>query len=472
MARFYASPMAGRGSPWLRADGPALFALCAGLAVTAAFTASSDLHFGLDNNDLELTLSTLDVCVALTVLGLLIARRRRTRLPQDEVLVDAVAILVVAVLLSIVAVLVHAADHDLLWTQVLLRAWAAALILGAAISGDRPRAPRDVWWTVTRRIGIVVVAALPILTHQLGAHLPDPIPDRTGDAGGPDFAAHPLVIALHAGAAVAVLIAAFLFSRQARRTDDPFIAWLAAGMTVLGISRLHYALYPSLTPGWVYTGDVLRTIGYGLLLVGAIIEMRAHYADQTRTAIDKERRRLARELHDGLAQELTLIRISAQPLAAAVDDPAPAEIVAAAERAEAEVRSTIDALTLDVRAPLGREVLRVARDTAVIRGLDVRIRRLDDGVIDPATRHEVLRIVREAVTNAGRHADADEVEVALEHDHGRWRLTVTDDGRGFVPEEAPRGFGLTSMRDRARMLPGTFTIRSVEGRGTTVEVCW
>jgi signal transduction histidine kinase len=92
----------------------------------------------------------------------------------------------------------------------------------------------------------------------------------------------------------------------------------------------------------------------------------------------------------------------------------------------------------------------------------------------PAARREALiRIVREAVSNAGRHGRAGRVDVELGANGGTaCRLRIVDDGTGFDPGlvEPGRGFGLVSMRERAEALGGRFRLVSSPGAGTEIEV--
>jgi signal transduction histidine kinase len=85
------------------------------------------------------------------------------------------------------------------------------------------------------------------------------------------------------------------------------------------------------------------------------------------------------------------------------------------------------------------------------------------------TREMLVRIVREAVVNAVRHGGAREIKLGLSNG-GRPRLTVIDDGVGFDPEATSRGFGLTSMEERAREIGAAFRLVSQAGSGTQVEV--
>jgi signal transduction histidine kinase len=102
----------------------------------------------------------------------------------------------------------------------------------------------------------------------------------------------------------------------------------------------------------------------------------------------------------------------------------------------------------------------------------VRCEVADDVQVAPEVAEQLVRIVREAVTNATRHGGADLVELRVVG--GRELvLTVADNGSGFDAETPPNGrsgFGLISMQERAEALGGVFVLRSAPGAGTTVEV--
>ena len=87
----------------------------------------------------------------------------------------------------------------------------------------------------------------------------------------------------------------------------------------------------------------------------------------------------------------------------------------------------------------------------------------------PDVVENVLRIVREAVTNAARHGHAPSITLRGWRDEAL-HVVVEDDGAGFDPEAVTRGFGLVSMRERAAALHGSLDLRSAPGRGTRVEV--
>jgi signal transduction histidine kinase len=176
-------------------------------------------------------------------------------------------------------------------------------------------------------------------------------------------------------------------------------------------------------------------------------------------AVLEDRRRIARDLHDGLAQELAFI-------VAETSGPA----AKAAERALDESRRAIAALTRRVDEPLDVALLQAAEEVAHRVGTQVRFdgERVPD--VPGETREALIRIVREAVTNAARHGGAERVRIELANGDGL-RLRIADDGAGFVPGATrPGGFGLVSMRERAEALGGSFQVESEPGAGTAIEV--
>ena len=128
------------------------------------------------------------------------------------------------------------------------------------------------------------------------------------------------------------------------------------------------------------------------------------------------------------------------------------------------------ALTRPVDEPLDVALVQAAEEVAHRVGTQLRFAVASDLEATADTREALIRIVREAVTNAARHGGASEVRVELENGNGL-RLVVADDGHGF-DSEAPRGggFGIIGMRERAEALGGVFTLSSEPGSGTAIEV--
>lgn len=192
-------------------------------------------------------------------------------------------------------------------------------------------------------------------------------------------------------------------------------------------------------------------------------------------AEDNERHRLARDLHDGIQQELVVLRMR---IGIAVEGPEPADgdRTAELEQLGAELDATIERL---------REVTRNLYPSILLdRGLAVAtrsyIRRLPLNVhltyasepfprLDPAVESGAYFLVCEALTNAFKHADSTDIAIAL-HVEGDWlTVTVSDDGRGFAPEHLRGRSGLLHMHDRVRSFGGELEIVSAPGEGTTIQ---
>ncbi len=184
----------------------------------------------------------------------------------------------------------------------------------------------------------------------------------------------------------------------------------------------------------------------------------------------RERRALAAELHDGLAQELAYL--TTQSALAEMDPADPeriARIRAGAERALSETRLRIDQYTDRAPVPLDRVLDRLGRDLQDRSSCPI-VLDLEPVGVDARTAHELGRVTQEAVANAVRHADARQIAVHLHSDAGLLQLSVVDDGRGLEPSTTGRGFGLMSMRERAERLGGRCSIVSAPHGGTIVAV--
>ena len=190
-------------------------------------------------------------------------------------------------------------------------------------------------------------------------------------------------------------------------------------------------------------------------------------------AVQGERQRIARDVHDGVAQDLAYIvqqgrRLIREPGAPAGLMP----LVGAAERALDETRQVFATLARAGDEPLTEALALTARETAGREGGRVEMRLGDEVIVPVATQEALLRILREAMINARRHGGAETVIVELTEDP-QLRLTVTDDGRGFDVGAATGStghFGLKSMEARVRALGGAFSVESEPGRGTRVDV--
>jgi signal transduction histidine kinase len=249
---------------------------------------------------------------------------------------------------------------------------------------------------------------------------------------------------------------------------------IVAGFIVLAVAWSDYLLVPFPADGALYAGDVLKLTAYALILCGCAIELRAvQHRLVERVAVD-ERRRMAREMHDGLAQELAFIASYSQRLNQTGDDAATVvHLKAAAERALHDSRTTIAVLTSPGDAPLAMMIARTAESFRSRFGVAVELDLDPSVMVDAERRNAVLRILHEALTNAVRHGEARQIVVRLARHRRESHLTIADDGCGFdvaAAVRAAKGLGLISMGERAEMLEGDLNVLSTPGAGTVVEV--
>jgi signal transduction histidine kinase len=288
------------------------------------------------------------------------------------------------------------------------------------------------------------------------------------DASRPRLVGNEVALAAQAVMLLLYVAAAFGFAQQARQRADRLLTGFAAAAVLSAFARLNYLLFPSLYSQWVYTGDVLRFASYLLILGVVAVELLDYQRRASVTAVLDERRRVARELHDGLAQELVFLRTEASRLRGAEGAEG---LVPAADRAIEEARAAIATLNRPLDEPLGESLRQSAQAVAGRAAVSVVLE--DDGPdeVAPEVRFALSRLVREATGNAIKHGGAAKVTIRLDGVDGL-RVDVRDDGAGFdttapVREDA---YGLLSMRERAEALGGRFDIVSQPGSGTTVSV--
>jgi two-component system NarL family sensor kinase len=243
-----------------------------------------------------------------------------------------------------------------------------------------------------------------------------------------------------------------------------------AGDRPLGVMNLAMRGWRKLTRQEL---DLLTTIADQ---VGVAVE-RARLGERSvEHARADERARIARDVHDTLAQGFTAIALHLEAGLARLQpgNQAQASIrkaLDAARRGVDEARQSIRSLRtapLENRS-LAEALAQLSRQFTASTGVRVRTELSDVGQLPPEIESELFRIAGEALANIRKHAAADEASLRLEVVKGRLRLTIADSGAGFNLRGArQRGFGLIGIEDRARLIGGDATIRSAPGRGTTV----
>jgi signal transduction histidine kinase len=351
---------------------------------------------------------------------------------------------------------------------------AAALLCAASVipTSKRVGTPR-LTHELLPGLGIVLGAVL--VAFAVAAQLPAP---EERDAVNPQifakvFGAPTVVTVAHLLNMFLYGTASYAFTRRAYFTRDHLLAWIGAGTAVSSGSWLVYAVFPPVFADHLYAADFLRTAFHVLLLVGATREISGYWDAVAKVAATEERRRLARDLHDGVVQELGIISRELGRLEA-VPPRVRSELESATRRALDEARDAIDVWSRPPDEPVARALAGSVAEVA--RRYDVLVRTsFDDVSLDGRSREALVRIAREAVGNAARNGGASIVDVRLYRDEDGYVLTITDDGTGFDVVAADRagvGYGLTSMRERAESLGGQLVIDSAPGDGTRVEMRW
>ncbi|MEA2652654.1 MAG: hypothetical protein QOI85_2375 [Chloroflexota bacterium] len=484
----------------------ALALLAIALAILTSLVVTLPLVLpAIVNDRFEVTIVTAGMLVSGAVAALDWARGRVAHNPAALLRSSAFAVLALLNAVTLVAGLVGA-DAALgatlddpsqlpLVAGVVCRAVAAVLLVMAGLTAISRTVPglRPVWIFLGPAAAVLLLLVALSLSQE---NLPVLAPPSVLEALANDPTAPlmpgsaPALTIVQGIIGVGFLAAAVLAHRSFRRSGRSADALLAAGLLVAAFSQAHAAIHPGSYSGMVTIGDLLRLAFYGLLLIGVVAESRDDLADLRAATMEvrrlaasefaaaglEERARLAREIHDGLAQDLWYAKLKHSRLAQIVifgDD---------ARQLSDEVEDAIDNALAEARHAVA--AMRQVSETGPL--LDMLTRHVDDFAdrfalraeltvhgpipeIGARAQAELLRIVQEAMTNVRKHADATVVRVDVES-NGELRLTVTDNGRGFQPENASSGFGLESMRQRAAIIGARLTVSSEPQNGTRVEL--
>jgi two-component system, NarL family, sensor kinase len=242
----------------------------------------------------------------------------------------------------------------------------------------------------------------------------------------------------------------------------------------LGVLNVASTDWRELSPD---TLKLLYTVGD---LLSMAIERARLFARSTQFGAAEERNRLAREIHDTLAQGLAAIALQLETADALLEHN-PERSRQAVQQALGLTRANLEEArrsVLDLRAaPLeGRTLVEaltaLVEEHAAKGDLKLKLDVLGDSRALPLRIEAGLyRIAQEALTNVLRHAQATRLNVQLVIQPEQIKLIVEDDGRGFEPDKVPKGrYGLIGLNERAKLLGGSLQLCSARGEGTWVEV--
>jgi two-component system sensor histidine kinase DegS len=200
--------------------------------------------------------------------------------------------------------------------------------------------------------------------------------------------------------------------------------------------------------------------------------------EKAELAAAAERARLAREIHDGVAQSLYMLALNLEAAADVADQgaslrPRLEQLLGLARQALWEVRHYIFDLKplLGDDAPLADVLRNPLREFQTITGVGTELRvEGEERPLEPRARAAVYRVLQEALANIFKHARASRADVCVRWDPTELLLEIRDDGQGFAVDQARSGHGLQNLTQRAAEVGGTALVISTPGAGTTVRL--
>ena len=349
----------------------------------------------------------------------------------------------------------------LIWAQLGGSLLALTLVAAAPVSRGRISSRKT-----ALRLALLGVGAGLVLIW-VGCYL---LGDRLPDVANPQAGNQPLLFTLTLAAQALLLQAAMIgFGLRYRSQGEELHRWLALAATLALFAKLHEVLTPLLARTYVSQGDFLILLSYALLMAGVWRSIRA---TEFGRAVAEERARVAREIHDGLAQYLFSISTHVTMLESGrgTDDTV-TRLKEAALAAQQEARFAVLALssasgTAPFDAGLRRYVEVLTADGAleVELEIDPKIR------LAPDEQIEIFRIVQEGLANVRKHSGAHRALVRIADRGGNRSVVIEDEGAGFEENGNGAGQGLKNIRLRAETIGGAFELRSEPGRGTALQV--
>jgi signal transduction histidine kinase len=447
-------------------------ALAAGALFTTLVALSPTLP-AAHNPTLHAAVETAATLIAALATVLVHGRYTRSLERSDLLLTTGLAVLAVANFAfgALPAIVMHMDSAPLVWVGIVARVLGTGLVTAAAIlPASRLRRPRRAAW---RWLGgcMLFLTSLAAMAALGAGALPAPL--GPGSTPADAFAGHALIAGLEAAMTALFGAAAIGFTRRAARDRDALLAWFAIGSVFAAFSRLNYMVSPSVLTDWFTAGDTLRVASLLCLLAGGAAEIRRAQEALAAAAVDEERRRIARDVHDGAAQDLAFILQVGRGLAGrSGSDAALDHIVRAAQHALESTRHAVANLARSADEPLAVALERTVQEVAGREGVRADVDGATDVSVPPATRDALCLLAREAITNAIRHGGARRVRLTIDG-VDTLTLRIADDGRGFDPARAHTSaghYGLAGMDERVARLGGELRVSSQPGEGTVVLV--
>ncbi len=329
------------------------FAAAGAAAVSLAVVAVPWLRMSVEAPSLRVALETGGSLLAVTTVVLLL-RQCGLRSRADHLWLTAGLVILAGTSLTVAAMIVAG-----VWSPREARYAMGGKLAGTLMLAIAVFAPSRRLRVPPRRI-LVAAAALALVVGAVAALLAGAGPARQ-------------LFDQELGRAIVQVVTAATLVVAAvglARRDEPLLRWVAVAVVLAGVAKLDYTLFPRGGVDNVHLGDLLRVAAWAVLFAGVLGEVRARMRQRAQAAIELERRRLARELHDGVAQELAFIRRRAGRLAELPDGE---EIVDAAERALEDSRRAIEALVPPAHEPLEVALERLGARLATECGVEVQV---------------------------------------------------------------------------------------------------
>ena len=445
-----------------RAWTAAVAAVAALLTLLASVTSVIDVAY--ESVPLHVAVETAAALISLLAAQLILGRYVRSTQLGDLLLGAALSVIAFGnlALSAVPAILDDEQGPIATWGALVVRTIGAALLGFAAWTPPRPiRHPLR-----AARVTVVGGGAAVLVVILAVAAAGDLLPSATrvdGDA----------VLGLQLASTLFFVAAAVGFARRADATGDRLIHWLAIAAALAAFSRVNYLVDPSLGTAWFFTGDVLRLLFFAALLAAGLEELRWAQRRLAEAAVLQERQRIARDLHDGVAQDLAFILQQARAMQRNMGlVPGIERVIVAGQRALDESREAVATLARPPSQPLAQALAETAREAAEREGTTVDTDLVAGVAVPGPTQEAMVRVLREAVINAARHGGARCIRVQL-REEPKLCLSVSDDGRGFDVADAaaaPGHHGLRGMAERVQGIGGELSIDSEPGHGTRVRV--